>query len=149
MESLCHHRRQWHLPSNRKFDIYDSDGHGCTYNNNWHSVVYDFIPHTDIRVMVGVCSLLSCRCATTWTPTSPRPRTRTAAAPPICWKRTVLVRHDLSRDLDSSSLSAFALYSVSPLSLCLWVGSVMSSAFRLASDVSGEVTKILCSCPVS
>ncbi|KAK8812974.1 hypothetical protein WA538_001845 [Blastocystis sp. DL] len=44
--------KQWRLPKNRKFDLYDSDGHGCTYNNNWHSIVYNFIPQTDIRVVV-------------------------------------------------------------------------------------------------
>lgn len=40
------------LPANRAFELYDSDGVGCSYSNNWHSVMYDYRKTSAIPVFV-------------------------------------------------------------------------------------------------
>ena len=37
---------------NSEFLFYDSDYHGCYYNNNWHSIVYGIGDHPFISVTV-------------------------------------------------------------------------------------------------
>lgn len=39
-------------PMNREFSLYDSDYHGCTYNNNWNSIVYGIGDHPMVYVTV-------------------------------------------------------------------------------------------------
>ncbi|KAK8824344.1 hypothetical protein WA577_006742 [Blastocystis sp. JDR] len=40
------------LPANRAFQLYDSDGVGCSYSNNWHSVMYDYRKTSAIPIFV-------------------------------------------------------------------------------------------------
>lgn len=42
----------WKLPSNRHFDMYDSDQVGCVYSNNWNSVIYSYTPTSNILLYV-------------------------------------------------------------------------------------------------
>lgn len=46
------HDRDWKLPSNRHFDMYDSDQVGCVYSNNWNSVIYSYTPTSNILLYV-------------------------------------------------------------------------------------------------
>lgn len=46
------HCRDWKLPSNRHFDMYDSDEAGCVYGNNWNSVSYGYSPTSSILIYV-------------------------------------------------------------------------------------------------
>ena len=48
------HYRDWKLPSNRHFDMYDSDEVGCVYGNNWNSVSYSYTPTSSILIYVGM-----------------------------------------------------------------------------------------------
>ena len=48
--SLLHNRSTY--PINSEFLFYDSDYHGCYYNNNWHSIVYGIGDHPFISVTV-------------------------------------------------------------------------------------------------
>ena len=41
-----------HLPTNRAFELYDSDGIGCSYSNNWHSVMYSYRKTLVVPVLV-------------------------------------------------------------------------------------------------
>ena len=46
------HDRDLKLPSNRHFDMYDSDQVGCVYSNNWNSVIYSYTPTSNILLYV-------------------------------------------------------------------------------------------------
>lgn len=54
--SLLHNRSTY--PINSEFLFYDSDYHGCYYNNNWHSLVYGIGDHPFISVTVLFLSFL-------------------------------------------------------------------------------------------
>lgn len=52
---------------NKEFSFYDSDYHGCTYNNNWNSIVYGVGDHPTVYVTVLYHrSMIICRFEVVW-----------------------------------------------------------------------------------